>query len=208
MRDTITPEEKLLRLIRGTKKRKEPMSEENIPLGGGSLAPAAAGTGGKPSFLAGHLFRLDPRKALRWGFILSSLYLGVSLAYPWFGLKKVKLPAVAGGAAVRPERLPQEEVKPFEFYLDGVSGRQIFAGVGSFVAAALPQAAAGVNVADDISLVGIVSGENPQAIVEDKKNQKTYYLSRGQLIGDLRVDDIKEGKIIVDRKGQKFELYL
>ena len=131
----------------------------------------------------------------------------MSLVYPWVALKKVKLPAVTGSAVGQIKPLSQEEAKPFEFYLDGVSGRQIFAGVGS-ATAALPQAAAGVNVADDISLVGIISGENPQAVVEDKKNQKTYYLSRGQLIGDLRVDDIKEGKIIVDRKGEKFELYL
>jgi len=208
MRDAITPEEKLLRLIRGSKKHKTPASIENIPTEGGSLAPATAGDGGKSSFLAGHLFRLEARKALRWGFALSLLYLGVSLAYPWFGLKKVKLPPVAGNAAGQIKPLSREEAKPFEFYLDGVRGRQIFAGAGSTVTAALPQAAAGVNVADDISLVGIISGENPQAVVEDKKNQKTYYLSRGQLIGDLRVDDIKEGKIIVDRKGQKFELYL
>lgn len=208
MRDAITPEEKLLRLIRGTKNRKPPAREENIPSGIGSPVVVSAGNGGKVPFLAGHMFRFEARKALRWGFILASLYLGVSLAYPWFGLKKVKLPAITGSAAVGPQALSQEEAKPFESYLDGVRGRQIFAGAGSSVTAAMPQPAAGVNVADDISLVGIISGENPQAVVEDKKNQKTYYLSRGQLIGDLRVDDIKEGKIIVDRKGEKFELYL
>jgi len=60
----------------------------------------------------------------------------------------------------------------------------------------------------DISLVGILSGENPQAVIEDKKTQKTYYVNKGQRFGDVKIKDIKEGKVILDYKNQNYELYL
>ncbi|MCM8789708.1 MAG: hypothetical protein NC916_01615, partial [Candidatus Omnitrophica bacterium] len=60
----------------------------------------------------------------------------------------------------------------------------------------------------DLKLLGIIFGDNPQAIIEDAKNQKTYYLNREQSIGDFIVEDIRDGKVILDYQGQKFELYL
>lgn len=208
MRDAISPEEKLLRLIRGSKKRAATAQGDNIP------APASQAVSGKLPwqiwkllFLGRHILKFNLRQALRWGFALSFLYLVICLIYPWVGLKELKLPLQADMSATYAELANGTQTKPFEFYIDGVGARQVFGGADKG-GTALSQAAAGVNVADDINLVGIISGENPQAIVEDKKSQKTYYLSRGQLIGDLKVDDIGDGKIIVERLGQKFELYL
>ena len=59
-----------------------------------------------------------------------------------------------------------------------------------------------------LNLVGIIAGENPQAVIEDKNTQKTYYLNKGQFLGEIQLEDILEGKIIINHKGQRFELYL
>ncbi len=60
----------------------------------------------------------------------------------------------------------------------------------------------------DLNLLGIVSGDNPQAIIEDKKSQKTYFLKKGDFLGDFELKDIQKGKVILDLSGQQFELSL
>jgi type II secretory pathway component PulC len=62
--------------------------------------------------------------------------------------------------------------------------------------------------ASQMNLIGIISGENPQAILEDKKTQKTYYVTKGQIIGSAQIEDIQENKIILSSQGKKFELGL
>ena len=71
-----------------------------------------------------------------------------------------------------------------------------------------PAIAANVDLLKDITLVGIITGANPQAVIEDKKSLKNYYVTKGQFIGQMQVEDIQEGKIIINYKGQKYELYL
>lgn len=64
------------------------------------------------------------------------------------------------------------------------------------------------DIIKDINLLGIVSGQNPQAVIEDKKTQKTYFLNQGDSFGQTRVLEIKEGKVVLDYKGKNFELFL
>lgn len=208
MREHISPEEKLLRLIRGNRRQNVPAAANT------AFTPETAGlTASAPKALRlpqGFLTRINPRQIVRWGFVLSGLYLIISLAYPWFGINKAKpkqlRPAAANGA-VTTGASAQNAAKPIEFYLEGVRGKQIF-GQAAQTQERAPQIAAGIDIAENINLVGIISGANPQAIIEDKKNQKTYYVSKGQLVGEFQVDDIGEGKIVVSRGAQKFELYL
>ncbi len=58
----------------------------------------------------------------------------------------------------------------------------------------------------NLNLLGIISGENNQAIVEDKTLKKTYFLYKGDSFGDLKVYDIKESSVILDYNGEKIEL--
>lgn len=60
----------------------------------------------------------------------------------------------------------------------------------------------------NLSLVGIFSGPTPQAAVEDKQNVKTYYVTEGQYIQGIRIEDIQDTKVILKYKEQRFELYL
>jgi hypothetical protein len=67
---------------------------------------------------------------------------------------------------------------------------------------------AGVDSVRDIGLVAILSGDNPQAALEDKSSQKVYYVTPGQFIGDIQVEAIKEGKVLLNDKGTRYELFL
>lgn len=58
----------------------------------------------------------------------------------------------------------------------------------------------------NFNLLGIISGDNNQAIIEDKALKKTYFLYKGDSFGDLKVYDIKESAVILDYEGEKIEL--
>jgi len=72
--------------------------------------------------------------------------------------------------------------------------------------AASEEAAGGVS--ETVGLVGIIAGDNPQAIIEDKKAQKTYYLNKGQTFNGYVVEDIGDGKVTLDYEGRKISLFL
>jgi hypothetical protein len=61
-------------------------------------------------------------------------------------------------------------------------------------------------IAENFSLLGIVSGETAQVIIEDKKKGKTFFLYQGDDFGDFTVSDIRESSVTLDYKGEKIEL--
>jgi type II secretory pathway component PulC len=194
MMDNISPEERLLNLIRGKKK-------EDVPSKPSVKYPTYPIV---QKYLA---FFYEPRKIVMITLGVSLIYLAVSFIYPLLGLRKIKLPQVTPEKIIESKIEPTQEIKPYEFYLEAAKGRQIFSSVSG---QELGQPASGVSVdlIKDINLVGIISGENPQAVIEDKKTQKTYYVTKGQFIGEFQIGDIQEGKVILDYKGQRFELYM
>ncbi len=214
MKNNLSPEEKLLNLIKGHK--------TSTP---SSLHPRdtskdkkifSGTTGAKPnvkysakSFINTYLTFPYIKRLMLVLIGICFIYLVIAFIYPWFGLKEIKLPEV-------PDDKPkiaesglelEKKTKPYEFYLQGLGQRQIFS--ANFV----QEGTAASSVVDTdlikhINLVGIISGDNPQAVIEDKKANKTYYLNKGQFIDELQIEDIKEGHIILNYKGQRYELYL
>ena len=205
MRDNISPEEKLLKLIRGSKtKQAAPDAEPNMP----SADPAPAGKK--------YTYHSGPARSRRFNiynlasaaFIISCVYLAASFFYPWPGAREIKPVEVAKekGMEMKPGMV---EAKPYEYYLEGIKGKQIF-GSSSGAEPEKPQAQTAIDadMIKDINLVGIIAGENPQAIIEDKKTQKTYYVSKGQNVGAFQVEEIQEGKVTLNYMSKKFDLYM
>lgn len=205
MKDASSPEDKLLKLIRNPRKPPDsPSAQTNL-----SKSNTTSGINKETSLRLepnihkyGNFFNL--RKVFFWLFIASCIYLIISLIYPWVGLKNIRLPKPSGESTGE-KQTTKLSVKPIEEYLKNVKGRQIFSGNAAL------QTAQSINVANidlmkDISLVGIISGATPQAVIEDKKNQKTYYVTKGQFIGEIQIEEIQERKIIVNYAGQKYEL--
>ena len=197
----------MLRLIRGQKKSLIPV------LAGGNLnAPVPVKIQGgiiqKRAFkFEKYLPRLNTNILILIGLVTSSLYLLSAFAYPLFISKKTIFSPenLLSNLTETKEAIKQEEIKPYDFYTQGIKTKQIF-GAAS---AGLTQESAvtvGADLIKDINLLGVISGDSPQAIIEDKKSQKTYYVTIGQLIGEFQVEDIGDGKIILNYSGQRFEL--
>ncbi|MDP2981410.1 MAG: hypothetical protein Q8N67_05040 [Candidatus Omnitrophota bacterium] len=58
----------------------------------------------------------------------------------------------------------------------------------------------------NFNLLGIITGDNNQAIIEDKTLKKTFFLYKGDSLGELKVYDIKDSVVILEYKGEKIEL--
>jgi len=178
----MIPEEKLLRLIRGNAERK-------------THACRKAVTRKK----AGYRLALNILILLS---TASALYCVISVLYAGFYLNRPigissNMPRQSGLKAV-----PQNSASEESNYAIKSNNRNIFK---SLTGVPLIDAMAD-NILKDITLVGIVLGENPEAIIEDKKRQTSYRLSVGQFLNDIEICEIKEGRVIIDVKGERFEL--
>ncbi len=202
MPNNIAPEEKLLRLIRGQKK-KEPGPEI-------AAASASPKSHQQTAFilLRQYLTFFNGQKTIKICFAISCIFLLYSFIYPLFGLRKIHLPKVTPQKiAIDKLDLPQPD-RPYEFYSEKLKGRPLFGQTaGSKDNSASLALTESISI-KDISLLGIISGDNPQAILEDKKSRKTYYVSKGQFVGDFQLEDIQEGKIILNSRGQRYELQI
>jgi len=214
--NNIAPEEKLLRLIRGQKAQKKIDAPKEKT---GNVNHKAADFKGilkvkaELKTFACSLFRrcvsfVYLRKIILAALAGASLYLIICFIYPWVGLHKVKLPLLPQEEKIsQQDSEPKIELKPYEYYAEAIRGRRVFGGAAS-LEAGRPVSGQVADSIKDISLIGIILGENPQAAIENKKTQKTYYVARGQFIGEFQVEDIQEGKVIINYNGERFELYL
>lgn len=187
----IVPEEKLLKLIRGQKK--QPTS---APMGAGFSLPLSFAI--RPAWLS-------INKIILLLFILSIGYLLFNLAYQAFGLNNIELLRIKNSKFIDSSVEPKLEIKPYEFYADKVKNWQVF-GMTSGMETSGVRNTAPSDLVKDINLVGII--DDNQVVIEDKKAGKTYYLAPGQFIGEIQVEKILDRKVILNYKGERFELYL
>jgi len=192
----ISPEERLLKLIRGERK--------------------GAGAGQKECLAAS--FSLDRAgnslktfHIVKWSlfavFFVSCAYFIFCILNPGRYAANFGLAELSGGQVFEEQSAVDSNLKSIDAYLQDIADRQIFN--NSVQEEPLKQSnIIQTDVVKDINLLGIISGDNPQAILEDKNTQKTYYLNKGQSIADFVVEDIKEGKVILNYKGEKLELYM
>jgi hypothetical protein len=202
MSDNSLPEEKLLKLIRNKKAR--PQASAELP----------ADKNSEPQVFPK---RPSNRRLVRFRIVSANnlIFLLFLIACAFYTMSLIS-PFINGKEKKSLEPLQEEEVvsnaktlemKPVDFYLSEVQGRDFFHSAPA-VAVERTTVAPPVDPLKDLKLIGVIAGDEPQAIVEDKKNQKTIYLRKGQFIGDLQVEDIQEGKIILKGQDGKLELYL
>lgn len=206
MKDYISPEEKLLKLVREQKKQNN--TSEKKPNPDKDSVEVKDTKAARPSLTQKYFSYLNFKETAKVILGVSCLYLVISLIYPLVSLRKIRLPNIAqeapGGLAIT----KAEEIKPFEFYLEGTKNRQLFNSIPEGQAQS-DEGAVSPDLIESINLLGIISGESPQAFIEDKKTRKTYYVTKGQFVGELQVENIQEGKVTLRLKGgRSFELYL
>jgi len=200
---SLSPEEKLLRLIKGDKIKKDALHRND---------KAAHENSYEINHLRSNIGK--QYKHLTLGAIeniiiatlmISLGYLAASYLYPIFGSKEIKIEVLAldNPSLEKPQNV--QDNKPLEWYLEAVKQRPIFKsaslGAGQQMSLAVTS-----DINKDFVLVGIITGQSPQAIIEDRKAGKTYYIAKGQFLGQYLLEDILDGKIILKINGQSFEL--
>ncbi|MFC1667207.1 hypothetical protein ACFL0P_05035 [Candidatus Omnitrophota bacterium] len=61
-------------------------------------------------------------------------------------------------------------------------------------------------VIKDLHLLGIIAGDDVQAIIEDRETGKTFFVYQGDSFEKITVHRIRDSKVILDYKGDKIEL--
>jgi len=62
------------------------------------------------------------------------------------------------------------------------------------------------DLAAPLSLMGVVDGETPQAIIQDQKTQKTYFLYEGDYLGDILIEKVDQGIVSLSFDGEEMDL--
>lgn len=101
---------------------------------------------------------------------------------------------------------PAAQTEDFSKYSGQISARKIFGPPPVQVTQETGKPAS--EIFGNLNLVGIIAGAEPQAIIEDKKSQKTYYLNKGQSFDGITVEDILEDKVNLNSGGRRTTLVL
>lgn len=225
MQPDISPEEKLLSIIKGSRdKPQEQIDNGKLSKKDDGLVPVKAGSRFddylsivlKSSFFKSSVFDPDILKVFnKYMAIVVAL---MSLYFIWdilfvhasrransiiadFSVKAMPVPV--------PQRAAKAETMNYSFYSNKIAGKKIFA-AGSSAGYELRDTTdtSSEQQENNIGLVGIIPGDKPQAIIEDKKSQKTYYLMKGQSISDISVEEIDKDQVTIEYKGKRINLFL
>ncbi|NQT00157.1 MAG: hypothetical protein HQ595_03650 [Candidatus Omnitrophica bacterium] len=188
--DNVSPEERLLRLIRKGRKPSAPKQKEQPQV-----------VKQKRLVFSYELFsRILPLICVILGF-----YLLVDLLI----LKPKRIVQTNSQSTEIQGNQPAPEVstKPLSFYKDPVKSKQLF----TATAATAEQAQASATFKEmiaNLKLQGIISGPSPQAVIEDAQSGRVYFLSPGEQIGEIELKAILPGKVKLLYQGQEIELSL
>jgi hypothetical protein len=190
------PEERLLKLIRGKHRPPEPSAT-------GAKPPAAAlalrfTTPGWTQYVVGALGVI---------LVLEAVWLIVQAVRPLPGGEPSRAADASRGSAspaAAPELPSLSESAAPSLFGAGVPSTA----PDAFVSSRPALSGSAKLLGSRFTLTGIVSGEPPQAIVEDTQTQKTYFLTVGQGIEDAVLEQVMEDRVILDLNGEKIELSL
>ena len=100
------------------------------------------------------------------------------------------------------------KLRPFLHYLALVQRRNIFSPVRLIdnIDESKEKRKALQDLLKDLVLVGISWGKEPQAMIENKKVNQTYFLKAGEVINNLKIESILKNKVILTYEGEKGEL--
>ncbi len=151
-------------------------------------------------------------KALRLSFILLSSIAAVYMLYQIFFIKNVdpvyEAPLKKSLKADDPVLIPQlKPVRSFEEYASQIQGRKVFQSPLEREKTQMLSAAVNVSeVTKNLKLTGIVLDKDPQAIIKDVQVNQNVFVHRGDQINGAVVEDILEGKVILNVQNQRVEL--
>ena len=207
-----SPEDRLLSLIKGKYKRTERRSSEPRPGSKDTLLSDMS----KKIFVKNKalrpLFSDSVNRMLAIVLILLAGYLGYSILFPVHRrvdkyLEKAGISTEAIDIIERGSEPLRPETQSYAHYSKAIRGKKLFS-APYIEEEEAEKEEPGIDVASRFNLVGIIAGDDPQAIIEDKQDKKTHYLLQGQVINEVSVVSISEGKVVLGYRGKEIMLVL
>lgn len=212
MAENITPEEKLLRLIENPgsdlKAAKQPLRIPNLF----SLKKIKAAIMESGALKENFKLRLFNLKFINRALMAASLIITAYLVSDFVNGRPnlLRIDAYAldmSGRAPQAEIQREGKVLNLSDYLSQVDKRDVFHFIPVKKEEKPPAAKEALNTAaSNLKLVGIIWSKNPQAMIEDKKENKTLLVNPGEAIGQIKVKQILKDKVIIGYEDQEMEL--
>ncbi len=219
MKKDFSPEEKLLRLIKGSAKKGA--DRDNLEIrpalppptnGASSYYKRDERTLPKPASFAVSLNIRDintknVNPVLVIILICLLIYFLVDMIHNPYHGKESQLESLAEKEAGEAKEKRAPSAEPYSYYAAGLDGRNIFLPQESETS--VVQAGPSLDeISANLSLIGIIAGERPQAIIEEKKAGKSYFLYKGGSVGQAKIMEIMEDRVVMEYRGETFELVL
>jgi len=168
----------------------------------------------KNDFKNGRLYRLNV-KTLNiilglWVFILASYFITNFLISVTHLKKTLNLDLKTAKNAQQIDSQAVSSLKVVSHYLEKVRARDIFK-MGSKKtqtddAGVKAPSSKIMEATANLKLVGISWSDDPDAMIEDTKLLRTFFMKRGQMIGEVRVQAIFKDKVVLSYAGEEVEL--
>ena len=212
MEKGISPEERLLRLIRKGTKPKDPTEkkDEGISKAGREKGiPDAKRPERQKAWLGKRWQKRKTIKVINQCLLLLLLALGSYFLFDLITSKPGEILVETPGPEDVPKAQSVSRLKPYKFYVKQIGKRELFTPLIP-EEGGKPEAVVTLkDLAANLTLIGIVeSDEKLQAIIEDKKQRKNYFLYKGAFIGEIEIKDVLEGKVILGYGDEELELSL
>ncbi len=195
----ISPEEKLLRLIRADHK-KVPAREQRPE----QKPDASAKQNIIQKAALAISFNLINRILVRI-LLISGIYFLVDFLIVSPNKIEERVLAIGELNGADLEEAPAPLFKPVFYYTKAVKIRNLFTAAKPKSRRGLPSSIF-TEMVSKLRLQGIISGVKPQAIIEDIKTGQVYFVSPGDYIGELELKEILPGKVKLNYYGQEAEL--
>lgn len=135
-------------------------------------------------------------------------YIGMLFGIPEREAEIAMAVAEDGYALTRSEVQTVSARRPFSEYEENIKQRNLFLdqqdSVNTEYTAAMEKALPALHTR--IKLIGILMDKNSTAIVEDLKERQTHFLSKGERIGEVQLEDIQEDKVIFLYDNERVEM--
>lgn len=208
-----SPEERLLRLIKGDHKRgqrqrdsiRQPSSgSENITLARFINKIFIKSKIFKPSFLKPVNTILTVLLVISLGYLIYIFLSQTGQDVSNFTQESIEFPAEADTKLQRGPTLSY--VPNYIFYSKKIGQKELFS--PPFIKETKIIKTEDFDISKRFNLVGIIEGDEPQAIIEDTQMRKTHYLNRGQSFSGVIVEEIGDGRVVLHYKGKEITLVL
>ena len=208
MKRDFSPEEKLLRLIKGSaKKDADKNKTETNPHFQQNGSEPAKTISAAMSFRIRGINTKSANPVLLIIFICLLVYFLIDITHNPYYKKEVGIVTEAEKEPVAVKEKALSGIEPYSYYTSGVEDRNVFLPQESDVSPVMAGPSVD-EISSNLSLIGIIAGDRPQAIIEDKKAGKSYFLYKGGLAGQAKITDISEDRVTMEYNGQTFELVL